>query len=610
MEDSLFGADFNIELPKPKVKDLVKKLDAKAMAEADAEKILKSNKLSIHERLGVIRDRVIKILGKQRQNVIVIRSLDDFSSYIDRALEKGVIAIDTETNNSLDPVTCQLMGLCLYVPGEKQAYIPINHVNVDTGERLAWQLTETHCRDQLLRIVAAKTFVIMHNGKFDYEVLKATCNVAVIPHWDTQIAARLLDENESARLKDQYITKIDPTQAKYDIENLFDHIQYALVDPEIFALYAATDSLMTYKLYEYQVPQMTASDMSKVYWVFLNIEMPIVVVTAEMELRGVSVNAAFGKKLKLKYKQLLEDIDGQIALELDKLKNTIDCWKVDPERGGAIAHIYMPKKSKKSLAELEATYNMIEPDMIPSGKVDRTGSPILKHNPNAGKRFKYGKKLADMLGNPINLASSTQLAILFYDILKCPTVSKKSPRGTGEAELEAILEKKPDLTLCKLILKRRGIVKLITTYIDVIPSMIEHWPDRRIRFHLNSMGTDTGRYSSGGKLKFFENGKPVVISGLNIQNIPSRGDKSIRMLFQGDTLYHTIQADDSDDWFEVPETDEVETPTGWKFVSELELGDIVTLSNDSEDAENWQVQEIKKVNKLYKIKFRDCTNVL
>ena len=55
--------------------------------------------------------------------------------------------------------------------------------------------------------------------------------------------------------------------------------------------------------------------------------------------------------------------------------------------------------------------------------------------------FKSGiKKLkspAEQLEDPINLASPTQLAILFYDILKCPTVSKKSPRGTGKEELEA-----------------------------------------------------------------------------------------------------------------------------------------------------------------------------
>ena len=116
-------------------------------------------------------------------------------------------------------------------------------------------------------------------------------------------------------------------------------------------------------------------------------------------------------------------------------------------------------------------------------------------------------------------------------------------------------------------MKRRGIVKLITTYIDVIPSLVKHWPDGRIRFHLNALGTDTGRYSSGGKLKFFENDEPVVVSGINIQNIPSH-NKEIRMLFQGDTTYRTESS--GTNVYDVFDYEEVETENGWKFAVDLE----------------------------------------
>ena len=595
---SLFGAEYNIELKKTNTRELIKRAAPKAdTIDLDTEKVLKSKKLSIRERLGVIRDKVIKILGKQIQNTVVIRTLDDFSAYIDKAIARGVIAVDTETNNSLDPVTCQLMGPCLYVPGEKQAYIPINHINLETGLRLPNQLTEEDCRQQFQRLKDNNVFIIMHNGKFDYEVIKTTCHIELPPHWDTQVAARLLNENELAGLKAQYTTKIDPTQEKYDIEKLFENIQYALVDPEIFALYAATDSMMTYKLYEYQLPIMTATDMERVYWLFQNVEMPIVVVTAEMELKGVSINTKFGKKLKLKYKQLLDELDVNIKEELEALKPLILDWKLDPNRGGKVAHTYMPKKSKKSTAELEAAYPHIEPDFITIN-----GTEV--KNPNAGKRYKLGKRLCDVLTDPINLASPAQLAVLFYDVLECPAVSKKAPRGTGEDELTAIFEKRPDLKLCELILKRRGIVKLITTYIDVIPDLVKHWPDGRIRFHLNAQGTDTGRYSSGGKLKFFENGEPVVVSGINIQNIPSH-NKEIRMLFQGDTKQHEIES--VDNWFEIPETDEVEVLDAdgtlvWKFVADLEVGDEVNLKEES-GIGTWHVQEIQKIGKSYRIRF-------
>ena len=89
----------------------------------------------------------------------------------------------------------------------------------------------------------------MHNGKFDYEVISHACKIAVKPDWDTIIAARLIDENlyseKRTSLKYLYVTLIDPKQAKYDIEGLFENVPYAFVDPEIFALYAATDSMKT-----------------------------------------------------------------------------------------------------------------------------------------------------------------------------------------------------------------------------------------------------------------------------------------------------------------------------------------------------------------------------
>ena len=161
---NIFGEEFNIELKKTSTKELVKKATPKASpVDVDTEKILKSKKITIHERLGVIRDKVIKILGKQIQNTVVIRTLDDFSAYIDKAIARGIIAVDTETNNSLDPVTCKLMGPCLYVPGEKQAYIPINHVDVDTGERLPNQLTEEDCRQQFQRLKDNNVFIIINN---------------------------------------------------------------------------------------------------------------------------------------------------------------------------------------------------------------------------------------------------------------------------------------------------------------------------------------------------------------------------------------------------------------------------------------------------------------
>ena len=554
--------EFNIELNKPKPEALAKKAAKPEETETDPTKILKSKKVSLAEKLALIRVKVLEVLGKQKKNVLVIKDKATFEDYVSKAIEFGRVAVDTETNNSTDPMTCQLMGLCLYYEGGKQAYIPVNHVNPDTGERLAWQLTEADCREQLQRFKDAGTFIVMHNGKFDYEVIKCTCDIEIEPDWDTMIGAHTINENEKMGLKPQYISKIDPTQEKYDIEHLF-IVPYKYVDPEIFALYAATDSMMTDKLYAYQVAILEAPGNERLYWLFKNIEMPIVKVAGDIELIGVCIDQEFGERLRVKFNQNLEDLDAKIEQELVNLQPQITAWKLSPKATEKTKQ-FEPKKSKMSQAKLEEKYPLIDQ--------------------KTGKRYKVGKAPIEQLGDPINLASPVQLAILFYDILKCPTVSKKSPRGTGKEELEAIAEK-TDITLCKLILERRGIVKLISTYIDVIPALAQHWPDGRIRYKLNSVGTDTGRFSSGGEFKFLDGDTPVEISGINSQNIPSRGDGKItRMLFTAKKEFNEVEVEA--DHITIPEITEIETTDGWKYGKDLKIGDTLITSEGTDMIKN------------------------
>lgn len=619
----LFGDDFEIKLKETKVKDLIKKVEGKQVEE-DPDKILKSKKVTLTDKLALIKENVYKILGKQKQNVLVIRDKETFENYVTKAIESGRIAIDTETNNSLDPVTCKLMGLCLYYPGGKSAYIPINHTDLN-NIKLENQLTEKDCRIQLERINNSGVLRIFHNGKFDYEVIKCTCKIEVIPDWDTMICARLLNENERASLKIQYIEKIDPNQAKYDIENLFEHISYAYVEPDVFALYAATDALMTDKLYEYQKKELDKpeygphldmtgkKELKGLRWLFHEVEMPIVVVTAEMELKGVKVDTVYGEKLKEKYNSKLNEIDDQISEVIKTLTSIIEDWKLTPKANEALK-IYASKKSKMTKEKLEATYP----------NVDDVG------------RYKLGKAPVEMLENPINLSSPSQLAILFYDILEVPNDSKDGARKTGKDELKGIKEKLakylPKLEeiqdefdeeeaeegietaleisedklvafklgtaakLADLMLTRRGLAKMVTSFVDVIPDLVKHWPDGRIRFHLNSVGTDTGRYTSGGKLKFMENNEAVVVSGINIQQIPSHST-DIRLLFTADTKNEKIDIQDS--ILNVSEIEELETSEGWKYPKDLKIGDI--LIGDSK----YQIKNIVYNNSNYNIQIEN-----
>lgn len=582
---NLFGEDFLIDVQENTVKDLVKKLSGKNGEEVSSEKLLKSKKLTLEERLKIITDKVLKTLGKQKDNIIVIKNKEAFNDYVKKAITSGRINIDTETNNSTDPVTCKLMGPCFYYPGGKQAYVPINHRDYKTKKRLEWQLTETDVAEQLKKIVDSKIDIIMHNGKFDYEVLKCTCGVEVVPKWDTLIAARLIDENtfkdSFVSLKSMYTTYIDPEQEKYSIDELFENIAYADVNPDIFAYYAATDALMTDKVYLWENETFyNHPENKKVKDLFFNIEMPILQVTAEIELRGVYIDQELGARLKQKYNKQLEDLDKEINKILDSIKPIIASWRLTPEANERTKQ-YVPAKTKMTKEKIEATYTNIDSN---------------------GNRYKIGKSRSDQLPDEINLSSPSQFAILLYDILECPIIDKKNPRATGEDEIKEITDKLKNKTdkdlkatsafaLCNAILERRGLAKLITTYIDVIPDLAKHWPDGRIRYRLNSTGTDTGRFASGGSFKFLdENENPVVLNSINSQNLPSHGDGSlIRLLFQGSTQNHTVDLSD-DNCYKVEIGDEVETANGWVNVKNIKIGDII-----NED----KVVDIKKDDRYF-----------
>lgn len=442
MSDSLWGDFFDPEASKEKTKEIIKKAKAPKKAEPmSIESVVKSKKVSAEEKIAAITENVHKVLGKQADNVAVIYDKAEFFSYIDRGIASGTMAVDTETNNSLDPLTCKLMGLCLYYPGGKQAYVPVNHVGKD-GERLRGQLSEADVREGLERLIGAKAYIIMHNAKFDYQVLKCTCGVEVKADWDTLIASQLINENESASLKAQYILHVDPDQEKYSIENLFEKMEYAIFPPEVFALYAATDSLMTYKLYEYQKPIMESDDYKRINGLFMDIEMPCVWAIASMELSGVELDMEYDKRLSVKYHRMLDDVTKRVDDELSKLKPQIDAWRLTPEA---------------------------------NAKAD-------------GKKSK-----SEQLEDPVNMGSPSQLAILLYDILGAPVVNPKKPRGTGDDEIKEIIAK-AGFPICSVLRDVREVTKLITTYIDKLPETVN--VDGRIHCHFNQYGAATGRASS------------------------------------------------------------------------------------------------------------------
>ena len=439
----------------------------------------RNSKQSLQDRLERIEREVLKILGKRRDDTILITTKEELHKYIDASIKNGIISIDTETNRSLDPLTCKLMGACLYTDNQKQAYVPINHIDINTGLLLENQLTCQDLNEEFARLLQSNVNIVYHNASFDVRVIQCTCNVELSIYWDTMIGAQLLNENEEAKLKTQYILHIDPEDVKYDIEQLFGDVDYEQVPPWLFALYAATDSFKTLKLYYYQVKEFEKKENEKLYKLFRNVEMPLIKVVKDMELRGIEIDQEYAKRLSEKYHKQVDEYQKLIDCELEKLKPQVDEWRLSEDAN------HKDAKSK-----------------------DKKGNVV------------YTKSKNEQLEWPINLESPTQLAILLYDVLKSPVIDKKYPRGTS-AE---IMSQMP-FEICKLINARKKLYKLVRDFIDLLPTKVNY--DNRIHCSFNQCGTDTGRFSSQDP---------------NLQQIPSHA-KDIRLLFKAKDGYRLVGSD-------------------------------------------------------------------
>ncbi len=139
------------------------------------------------------------------------------------------------------------------------------------------------------------------------------------------------------------------------------------------------------------------------------------------------------------------------------------------------------------------------------------------------------KEAQEVAGVAFNLASPKQLGELLFDTLGLER--RKSRRTkTGWSTDAAVLEKlEDDHPVVKLVLEHRTLSKLLSTYVEALPALVE--PETgRVHTDFNQAVTATGRLSS---------------SNPNLQNIPIRTEFSrrIRKAFLPQEGWQLISAD-------------------------------------------------------------------
>lgn len=408
---------------------------------------VKRNKNKLENALSVIQELVKSGRLHAEGEVETIRTPERLKEYMDHCKQSGEYVLDVETTG-LDIYNDILVGICLYTPGETSAYVPFNHTDLQ-NVRVADQMSEEQVRDIMLPYLQDRELrCINHNIKFDNKKLAWDWKQVIVNiYWDTQIAGNVLNENEPHKLKPMYNKYILHGKGSgEDYKDLFDGIPFNYVPIDIATVYGANDGFKTYALYKFQAQYLREDhpreDFRKMYYVFREVEMPLIPLCTDMEMRGVEIREDFAKELS-------EDFN-------------------------------------KELVEVEAKCDAY---------VEQFKQYILDHN-NLMRLTKGTCK--------INYSSPQQVAALFYDIFKLKSVSRKEPRGTGDKIIQKFLStaKKKDTKKSREFAeflenyqRFKEIKKLLGTYVDKIPQVKEP-KINAVYTTYNQYGAKTGRFSS------------------------------------------------------------------------------------------------------------------
>lgn len=437
------GLEINMSREEVRMDDISKRLVHNKVCNVT----VKRNKNKLENALAVIQELVKSGRLHAEGEVETIRTPERLKEYMDHSKQSGEYVLDVETTG-LDIYNDILVGICLYTPGETSAYVPFNHTDLQ-NVRVADQMSEEQVRDIMIPYLQDQELrCINHNIKFDNKKLAWDWKQIIVNiYWDTLIAGYVLNENEPHGLKPLYNKYIlHGKGSSEDYGDLFEGIPFNYVPIEVATVYGANDGFKTYALYKFQAQYLREDhpreDFRKMYYVFREVEMPLIPLCTDMEMRGVEIREDFAKELS-------EDFN-------------------------------------KEMVEVEAKCDAY---------VEQFKQYILDHN-NLMRLTKGTCK--------INYSSPQQVAALFYDIFKLRSVSRKEPRGTGDKIIQKFLStaKKKDTKKSREFAeflenyqRFKEIKKLLGTYVDKIPQVKEP-KINAVYTTYNQYGAKTGRFSS------------------------------------------------------------------------------------------------------------------
>ena len=242
-------------------------------------------------------------------------------SWVNAAIEKGTVAVDTETT-SIDQMAASLVGVSLSIEPGRACYIPLAHkTQAVQGDLLGGGAAEADIPQQIPMARALEilkpmledpgTLKVGQNIKYDMTVL-ARCGINITPIDDTMLLSFVLEGGSHGHGMDELSELhlgITPIKFKEVCGTGKSQITFDYVDLEKARDYAAEDADITLRLHQFLKPQLIAKGLSTVYE---TIERPLATVLSQIEQQGILVDPTFLKGLSSNFAIRIQELEIKI----------------------------------------------------------------------------------------------------------------------------------------------------------------------------------------------------------------------------------------------------------------------------------------------------------
>lgn len=301
-------------------------------------------------------DKLREMVKQAPDNYRLITKPAQLDAFVESLMREPIIAIDTETTG-VDVYTDEIVGVSISLPTlDAHVYIPVAH---DEDEQLARAYVLEALRPAIEDDSIGK---VLHNAIFDIQMFRRHGLTLRGVAWDTMTGMHLLNENEpSYKLKDLAPKYLCVEADTFD--TLFGKVGFEGIPLDVALVYAAKDTELTWKLYEFQRDHMRK--MPSILDYYESVEVPLLGVIADLEANGYILDLDFAKEYGERLSSEAEGLRGELIEELAQYHEEEDeinlnsPHQVRPALSKAIGKELPNLDAKKTLKPLGGKYEIV-----------------------------------------------------------------------------------------------------------------------------------------------------------------------------------------------------------------------------------------------------------